>query len=202
MRWSKGRGYPTHVGLLGQWIRLPTKDVSVGIVILTSLASFATYQLKPASAYRFFSPPHAGFSRPQSFVLAPFSQHSLMGLIFTIISALSCGPELERRPGSATSALTLYVLCGALAHLVGTRLFDDRGASSCSSNGARLGWLAATAARRPGLRFNVYGVDMPAWAAVVLNAAIAAGDGAGGIGTVAGLAGAVACGAAVGYQYR
>lgn len=200
VRWSKKRKHPTHVGLLGAWIRLPTQDLSVGVVVLTSIASFAAFRLSPASAYRFFCPPHAGFSRPASFVLAPFAQQSLMGLVFSVIAALSCGPELERRPGSATSAITLYVLSGVLAHYVGTRLLDDRGASSCASNGARLGWLAAAAARRPSMRFNVYGVEMPAWAAVLLNGALAAGEGGGSTGTVLGLASAVACGAAVGYR--
>ncbi|KAG8461366.1 hypothetical protein KFE25_010553 [Diacronema lutheri] len=200
VRFSKRRAHPTHVGVLGAWIRLPMKDLSIAVILVTSTASFAAYQFRPTTAFKFFTPPHAGFARPASFVLAPFAQHSLMGLIFCVIAALSCGPELERRPGSAASALSLFVLCGMLAHAVGTRLFDDRGAASCSSNGARLGWLAALAARRPGMKLSMYGVEMNAWLAVALNAALAAGEGGGGGGTVAGLASAVALGAAAGHR--
>ncbi|KAJ1632948.1 hypothetical protein T492DRAFT_984889 [Pavlovales sp. CCMP2436] len=78
-----------------------------------------------------------------------------MGLIFSVIAAVSCGPELERRPGSGLSAVCLFVLCGFAALFVGTRVCDDRYAAGVASSGARLGWLAAVAARRPHMQFNV-----------------------------------------------
>lgn len=173
--------------------------MSSGVVVVASCASYAAFSFSPAAAYRYFSPPHAGFSRPASFLLAPFAQSNLMGLIFTLISALSCGPELERKPGSPAAALSLYVCGGLCANFIGARLFDDRSAASCSSSGAQLCWLSAVAARNPSMLFNVYGFPVKAWVAVCLNAVLAVGEGAG-WGKIFGLASSLALGASVGHK--
>lgn len=200
LRWTVDRRRMTHIGLLGRWVHLPAKEWAPLVILAASCASFAAFSFKPAVAYRVFYPPPTGWSRPVSFVLAPFAQSSVIGLLIGINFVVSLGPEVEKIVGSSASSLCLYWAAGMVAYLVGCRVLGDRRCAHSSPRiGSILGWTAAVAVRRPHSPVTVYGVQMSMVASLAVQYAILVfGDGAPTAGLAMGGAAAVALGAAVG----
>lgn len=179
VRWHSKRPEVTHIGLLATWVRWPRAELSAIVFVVTSSLSFLAFSTAPGLAFRFFIPPHTGYARLPSFLLAPFAQTTLMGLVVSVLTFLSCSSVVQRAPATVAGALSLFVGSGVLAHWVATRIFDDRGAARVSSTAARLSWVAATAVREPALIFNVYGVQLAAPWACLLQAVLAVAENGG-----------------------
>ena len=154
------------VGAAGSWWQIPkwSKDTDVFVLAGLHALACATFHYDVAAYYRHFAP---RWSRPQSLVLGIFGVPSPWELLWLITSLVNYGPELQRALGRL-GFVHLYLAAGLASTVAGLML-------RCGGTGAAgvLAHLTFHVCRQPSARHTIFGVTLPAPAALAVQVGFA-----------------------------
>ena len=154
------------VGAAGSWWQIPkwSKDTDVFVLAGLHALACATFHYDVAAYYRHFAP---RWSRPQSLLLGIFGVPSPWELLWLITSLVNYGPELQRALGRL-GFVHLYLAAGLASTVAGLML-------RCGGTGAAgvLAHLTFHVCRQPSARHTIFGVTLPAPAALAVQVGFA-----------------------------
>lgn len=155
-----------YLGVWGKWQRLPDEKMDLyGLLGAHGLACAYSYHYGKIAFFRLFSP---RMMEPHTLLFAMFATFDPFELVWLSSGILSLGADLQRSLGR-TGFLSLY--CGAAFVTAITAAYNRHSANGAAGALAAYAYHALVA---PGARHSLFGIEMGARAALMVQCMLSA----------------------------